>query len=92
MILGPQGARCFDFGTPYAEIANALTQEAQAHYSRVRVLDLAIRASKTKTSPQRWQDTSTEILSKLDVVIVFEARLYETVLLGKLYTIKFPFF
>ena len=34
-LPGPGGARCFDFGTPYTEIAKALETEAEAHYIRV---------------------------------------------------------
>ena len=51
-LPGPQGARCFEFGTPYEEIARALSDEAEAHYTRVGVLDLARRAAATKTAPQ----------------------------------------
>jgi len=81
-LPGPGGrARCFDFETPYTDIAKALEAEAADHYARVGVLGLARRGAKTKRAPQRWQDQPTEALASLDVVIVFEQRLFETVLL-----------
>jgi len=83
-LPGPQGARCFEFGTPYEEIARALSDEAEAHYTRVGVLDLARRAAATKTAPQRWQSTASDSICRLDVVIVFETRLFEAVVMDML--------
>jgi RNA polymerase II subunit A C-terminal domain phosphatase SSU72 len=81
-LPGPDGrARCFDFGTPYADIAKALSEEGSAHYTRVGVLDLARRAAGTKKAPQRWQDAATIELERLNVVIVFEQRLFEATML-----------
>ena len=48
------------------------------------VLDLARRATATKRAPQRWQDSPiAEARSRVDVVVVFEQRLFETVMLGR---------
>lgn len=81
-LPGPGGtARRFDFGTPYIDIAQVLKEEAESHYNRVGVLDLARRAAGTKLAPQRWQDALTETLCALDIVIVFETKLFETVVL-----------
>mmetsp|Transcript_5503 Transcript_5503/g.9361 ORF Transcript_5503/g.9361 Transcript_5503/m.9361 type:complete len:210 (-) Transcript_5503:149-778(-) len=80
-LPGPEGARRFDFGTPYSEIARTLQEEAEAHYTRVGVLQLAKRAAGTKLAPQRWQDKDTEAVGALDIVIVFETKLFETVVL-----------
>ena len=82
-LPGPDGARCFDFGTPYEEITRTLKEEAQAHYSKVGVLELALRATNTKPAPQRWQDAPTSDLNRLNVVIVFETRLFEATILGR---------
>ena len=76
--------RRFNFGTPYAEIAACLEQEGKEHYERVGgneggVLELARRGAATKEAPERWQDATTAKLCKLDVVIVFETRLYDIV-------------
>lgn len=84
-LPGPsKKAREFDFGTPYAEIVRCLEREAKGHYERVGgneggVLELARRGAATKEAPERWQDTDTSIISKLDVVIVFETRLFDEV-------------
>ena len=51
-FLGCRTGRCFEFGTPYAEIALALGAEAPAHYHRVGVLALAQRAARCKAAPQ----------------------------------------
>jgi len=78
-LPGPKGARCFDFGTPYTSIVDTLEDEAQSFYTRLGVLDLARRASATKLAPERWQDLPTAELSRLNVVICFESRLFEIV-------------
>ena len=76
--------RHFDFGTPYAEITACLEREGKGHYERMGgneggVLELASRGAATKAAPERWQDAPTSKLCKLDVVIVFETRLYDIV-------------
>ena len=42
-------------------------------------MELARRGAATKVAPERWQDATTAKLCKLDVVIVFETRLYDIV-------------
>uniref|UniRef100_A0A7S2SW34 RNA polymerase II subunit A C-terminal domain phosphatase SSU72 n=1 Tax=Rhizochromulina marina TaxID=1034831 RepID=A0A7S2SW34_9STRA len=78
-LPGPRGARCFDFGTPYASIVETLEQESHSFYSRIGVLNLAKRAAATKPAPERWQDLPTARLGQTNVIICFETRLYEIV-------------
>lgn len=82
-LPGPKEARVFEFGTPYETIATCLQDEAPAHYIRTGVLDLARRAALTKLAPQRWQDAAPESISHLNVVIVFENRLFDVVVAGE---------
>lgn len=73
--------RIFKFGTPYEEMYNSLaaTPEDEAYFTHNGVLQLCRRGAAVKTAPQRWQDTPSELISKHDVVIAFEERIFDAV-------------
>jgi len=73
--------RVFKFGTPYAKMYESLsaTPEDEAFFLRNGVLQLCRRGAAVKEAPQRWQDTSSELISKHDVAIAFEERIFDAV-------------
>lgn len=79
-LPGPTGPRAFAFGTTYESMEKTLREEDEGYYERNNVLNLLQRGARTKSCPERWQDVETSEVCKFDVVIVFETRLFETVI------------
>lgn len=73
--------RIFKFGTPYEAMYASLaaTPDDEAFFLDNGVLSLCRRGSAIKKSPERWQDTPISIITKHDVVIAFEERIYDVV-------------
>ena len=73
--------RIFKFGTPYANMHASLsaTPDDAAFFERNGVLHLCKRGAAVKRAPQRWQDQTSEFLSKHDVAIAFEERIYDAI-------------
>jgi len=73
--------RVFKFGTPYEEMYNSLsaTSDDEAYFNHNGVLQLCRRGAAVKLAPQRWQDTPTEAISKHNIVIAFEERIFDAV-------------
>lgn len=78
-LPGPKGARAFEFGTRYADMADTLLREDPEHYNRLGLVDLLRRAGKMKLAPSRWQDAESTVVASFDVVLCFEFRLFDTV-------------
>lgn len=55
------------------------TDDDTAFFTRNGVLALCRRGAAVKLAPQRWQDTSNEDVTKHDVVIAFEERIFDAV-------------
>lgn len=74
--------RIFKFGTPYADMYQnlAATRDDAAFFSRNGVLQLCRRGAAVKKAPCRWQDTTTEAISKHDIVIAFEERIFDAII------------
>ncbi|KAL7559098.1 hypothetical protein ACA910_017511 [Epithemia clementina (nom. ined.)] len=73
--------RIFKFGTPYEEMYQSLavTPEDAAYFTRNGVMQLCQRGAAVKKAPQRWQDVASEDISKHNVVIAFEERIFDAV-------------
>jgi|UniRef100_A0A7S3VG83 RNA polymerase II subunit A C-terminal domain phosphatase SSU72 len=73
--------RVFKFGTPYEAMYKNMagTDDDTAFFTRNGVLALCRRGAAVKLAPQRWQDTSNEDVTKHDVVIAFEERIFDAV-------------
>lgn len=73
--------RVFKFGTPYEAMLKSLSSTAddEAFFLRNGVLALCRRGAAVKVAPQRWQDMSNEFVTKHDVVIAFEERIFDAV-------------
>jgi RNA polymerase II-interacting protein involved in transcription start site selection len=73
--------RVFKFGTRYEDMYKSLaaTDEDEAFFTQNGVLGLCRRGAAVKAGPQRWQDTSNSDVTKHDVVIAFEERIYDAV-------------
>lgn len=73
--------RIFKFGTPYEEMYQSLavTPEDAAYFTRNGVMQLCQRGDAVKRAPQRWQDMGSEDISKHNVVIAFEERIFDAV-------------
>jgi RNA polymerase II subunit A C-terminal domain phosphatase SSU72 len=54
--------------------------EDQAYFLHNGVLHLCQRGAAVKKAPQRWQDTPSESVSLHNVVIAFEARIFDAVI------------
>lgn len=72
--------RIFKFGTPYADMYQSLATDDATYFSRNGVLQLCRRGAAVKRAPCRWQDTSTEAISKHDVAIAFEERIFDAII------------
>jgi len=74
--------RIFKFGTPYEEMFQSLavTPEDEAYFTRNGVLQLCQRGAAVKRAPQRWQDMPSGDVSKHNVVIAFEERIFDAVM------------
>jgi len=73
--------RVFKFGTPYEEMYSSLaaTPDDEAFFQHNGVLQLCRRGASVKRAPERWQDTSNSRITKHDIVIAFEERIYDAV-------------
>jgi len=71
----------FKFGTPYAQMFDSMSgnPEDEAFFTGNGVLGLCRRGAATKIAPQRWQDTPNGDITKHDVVIAFEERIFDAV-------------
>lgn len=71
----------FKFGTPYEEMYNLLaaTPDDKNFFDYNGVLPLCRRGASVKTAPQRWQDTPNTAITKHDIVIAFEERIFDAV-------------
>ena len=58
----------------------AVTPEDAAYFTRNGVMQLCQRGAAVKRAPQRWQDVSSEEVSKHNVVIAFEERIFDAVM------------
>ena len=82
---GPGEGRTFEFGTPYEKMLDDLSADpkAQDFYKKTKLLDILRRNKQIKYAPERWQDTSSEVVGDYDVVICFEQRIFDAVIEGK---------
>ena len=73
--------RIFKFGTPYEDMYRNMTStpEDMAYFQRNGVLQLCRRGAAVKRAPQRWQDVPSSEVSKHNVVIAFEERIFDAV-------------
>ena len=73
--------RVFKFGTRYEDMFKSLaaTDDDEAYFITNGVLGLCRRGAAVKAAPQRWQDTSNNDVTKHDVVIAFEERIFDAV-------------
>jgi len=73
--------RVFKFGGRYEDMYKdlAATDEDEAFFINNGVLGLCSRGAAVKAGPQRWQDTPNTLITKHDVVIAFEERIYDAV-------------
>lgn len=73
--------RVFNFGTRYEEMYSSMagTKEDIAFFTHNGVLQLCRRGAAVKAAPQRWQDTPSSAITKHDVVIAFEERIFDAV-------------
>ena len=55
------------------------TDEDEAFFIQNGVLGLCRRGASVKSAPQRWQDMPNSFITKHDVVIAFEERIYDAV-------------
>ena len=73
--------RVFKFGTRYEDMYKSMsaTDEDEAFFIQNGVLGLCRRGASVKSAPQRWQDMPNSFITKHDVVIAFEERIYDAV-------------
>lgn len=73
--------RVFNFGTRYEEMYSSMaaTKEDIAFFTHNGVLQLCRRGAAVKAAPQRWQDTPSSAVTKHDIVIAFEERIFDAV-------------
>jgi len=73
--------RVFNFGTRYEDMYTSMvaTKEDEAFFTHNGVLQLCRRGAAVKAAPQRWQDTPSSAVTKHDVVIAFEERIFDAV-------------
>ena len=73
--------RVFNFGTRYEEMYASMsaTKDDIAFFTHNGVLQLCRRGAAVKPAPQRWQDTPSSAVTKHDVVIAFEERIFDAV-------------
>jgi len=57
----------------------AATEGDVAFFTHNGVLQLCRRGAAVKAAPQRWQDTPSSAITKHDVVIAFEERIFDAV-------------
>lgn len=71
----------FKFGSRYEDMFKSLaaTDSDEAFFLQNGVLGLCRRGSSVKQCPQRWQDTSNADITKHDVAIAFEERIFDAV-------------
>lgn len=69
----------FPFGTPYESIAEAMRQISAEKYTKNGVLAMLDRNAKVKKAPEQW---SHSVKEKFDVIIAFEARVFESIVDG----------
>jgi RNA polymerase II subunit A C-terminal domain phosphatase SSU72 len=74
--------RVFNFGTRYADMYASMagTKGDIEFFTENGVLQLCRRGAAVKTAPQRWQDTPSSVITKHDVVIAFEERIFDAVM------------
>jgi RNA polymerase II subunit A C-terminal domain phosphatase SSU72 len=90
-VPGTSGeGRSFEFGTPYERIRADLAADVknEAFYQKTRLLDILKRDSHLKVAPERWQDADYDTISKYNVVICFEQRIFDAVTEGGSPTLK----
>ena len=77
MIFGWQ----FKRGTRYEDMYKSMsaTDDDEAFFIQNGVLGLCRRGAAVKGGPQRWQDTSNADITKHDVAIAFEERIFDAV-------------
>lgn len=69
----------FPFGTPYESIAEAMRRISVDKYTSNGVLAMLDRNAKMKGAPEQW---SLAVKEKFDVIIAFEARVFESIVEG----------
>jgi len=71
--------RVFKFGTPYSTMFDTLSREDYDFFCSNGVIQLCQRGAAVKASPTRWQDTPSSMVTKHDVIIAFEERIFDAV-------------
>eukprot|EP00924_Labyrinthula_sp_SR-Ha-C_P008178 snap_masked-scaffold_11-processed-gene-5.44-mRNA-1 protein AED:0.04 eAED:0.04 QI:0/0/0/0.5/1/1/2/0/223 len=79
---GAANQSVFSFGTPYERIRHTILKipNSRTWFEEKGILNMLNRNIKLKDAPERFQDTSTEDVMKLDVVFCFETRVFDILL------------
>jgi RNA polymerase II subunit A C-terminal domain phosphatase SSU72 len=72
--------KVFKFGVSYEKMYESLAAEDVAYFSQNGILALCRRGASCKDNANSWQGTSSKVVVKHDVVVVFEERLFDAVI------------